>query len=57
MAKVTFDASMRVVALIGDDAFLSPYYTRQLIDALEEVHGEIDRFDFDGDTASPADVL
>ncbi|MBT5584570.1 MAG: hypothetical protein HOJ54_11275, partial [Phycisphaerae bacterium] len=57
MAKVTFDASMRVVALIGDDAFLSPYYTRQLIDALEEAHGEIDRFDFDGDTASPADVL
>ncbi|MBP27543.1 MAG: hypothetical protein CMJ63_04925, partial [Planctomycetaceae bacterium] len=57
MAKVSFDASMRVVALIGDDAFLSPYYTRQLIDALEQAHGEIERFDFDGDAASPADVL
>jgi DNA polymerase III delta subunit len=57
MAKVSFDASLRVVALIGDDAFLSPYYTRQLIDALEKVHGEIERFDFDGDSASPADVL
>jgi DNA polymerase III delta subunit len=57
MAKVSFDASMRVVALIGDDAFLSPYYTRQLIEALEQAHGEIDRFDFDGDSATPADVL
>lgn len=57
MAAPRFNASMRVVALIGDDAFLIPYYTRQLIAALEGAHGEIERFDFDGDSASPAEVL
>lgn len=57
MAAPTFDAGMRIVALIGDDAFLIPYYTKQLIAALEGAHGEIERFEFDGDTVSPADVL
>ncbi|MCH2140283.1 MAG: hypothetical protein MK100_04525, partial [Phycisphaerales bacterium] len=57
MAAPTFDAGMRIVALIGDDAFLVPYYTKQLIAALEGAHGEIERFEFDGDTVSPADVL
>ena len=57
MAAPKFDASMRVITLVGDDAFLVPYYTRQIVSTLEEVHGEIERFDFDGDTASPAEIL
>lgn len=57
MAAPRFNASMRVVALVGDDAFLIPYYTRQLVAALEGAYGEIERFDFDGDSTSPADVL
>ncbi len=57
MAAPKFNAGMRVVILIGDDAFQVPYYTRQLVDVLEEAHGEIERFDFDGDAATPAEVL
>ena len=57
MAAPKFNAGMRVIALIGDDAFLVPYYTRQLVDALETVHGEIERFDFNGDNTSPAEIL
>ena len=57
MAKAVFDASMRVIVLAGRDDFLVPYYTRQMIEVLEEAFGEIDRFDFEGDSASAADVL
>jgi len=57
MAGPTFHADMRVVALVGDDSFLLPYYTRQLIAALEGAYGDIERFEFDGESASPADVL
>ena len=57
MAAPKFNAGMRVIALIGDDAFLVPYYTRQLVDALETAHGEIERFDFNGDSTSPAEIL
>ncbi len=57
MAKPVFDASMRIVVLAGRDDFLVPYCTRQLIEVLEAAHGEVDRFEFNGDSASAADVL
>jgi len=55
--KVELDASMRVVALISEDAFLLDYHTRQLAEALIEKHGEIQRFVFDGSTTQPVAVL
>lgn len=57
MAKAVFDASMRVIVLAGRDDFLVPYYTKQLLGVLEEAYGEVDRFDFEGDSAAAADVL
>ena len=57
MGSPKFTAEMRVVVLVGDDAFQVPYYTRQLVEILEDAHGDIERFEFDGDAASPAEVL
>ena len=55
MASVT--AHMPIVVLAGQDDYLVPHWTKRLIDALEAEHGEIERFDFDGDRVAPADVL
>jgi len=48
---------MRIVILRGPDQFSRDLYTRLLMEALEQVHGEIDQFAFDGTTAAPATVL
>lgn len=56
-APPRFDASMRVVVLRGKDAFLVQEYTRRFIATIEEAHGVVERFEFDGDSVQPADVL
>ena len=48
---------MRVVVLRGKDAFLVQEYTRRFIATIEEAHGTVERFEFDGDTVQPAEVL
>lgn len=55
MASVT--ANMPIVVLAGNDDYLVPHWTKRLMEALEAEHGEIERFDFDGDRVAPADVL
>lgn len=51
------DASMRVVVLRGKDIFLRTERLRQFAGLLRERFGEVDRFSFDGATASLAEVL
>ncbi|MCH2137133.1 MAG: DNA polymerase III subunit delta [Phycisphaerales bacterium] len=53
----TLKADMPVVVLAGQDDYLVPHWTRRLVEVLEEAHGEIERFDFDGERTSAADVL
>lgn len=55
--KPTVSADMPIVVLAGRDDYLVPHWTRRLFDVLEAKHGEIDRFDFDGERTTPADVL
>ncbi len=50
-------ASMRVIVLYGKDTLVISDATRRLIEVLEAVHGEIERFDFDGEKAGLSDVL
>ena len=57
MAAEVFNDTMRIVALVGRDDFLVPYFTRPLLEVLAAAHGEIERFDFDGDRVAVADVL
>jgi DNA polymerase III subunit delta len=56
-AKFTVDPSMRVIVLYGQDPFQITEFTRQAIEVFEKEHGEIERFDFDGEEAELADVL
>ena len=56
-SPTTLDASMRVVILRGPDRYLLQQYTARLVEALEAEHGEIDRFDFEGDRVEVAQVL
>jgi len=48
---------MRIVVLHGKDSFLRVERTRQLVESLRTAHGSIDRFEFDGATATLATVL
>jgi DNA polymerase-3 subunit delta len=48
---------MRIVVLTGKDSFLRVERSHQLQKALEERHGSVDRFDFDGASASLSAVL
>ena len=50
-------ASMRVVVLYGKETFFIRDATRRLVEVLEAVHGEIERFDLDGVEAQLSDVL
>ena len=50
-------ASMRVVVLYGKETFFIRDATRRLVEVLEAVHGEIERFDLDGAEAQLSDVL
>ena len=52
-----FDASMRIVVLHGKELLLIHEGSQRLATALRDVHGEIEQFSFDGDSASLADVL
>lgn len=51
------DASKRVVVLHGKEQFLLAANTRQLAAALVEKHGEIGRFEYDGESVLAAAVL
>ncbi|MEX0654987.1 MAG: DNA polymerase III subunit delta [Phycisphaeraceae bacterium] len=51
------DASMRIVVLHGPDDMVKRTRLNELRDALEQAHGELETFDFDGKTAPLADVL
>lgn len=48
---------MRIVVLTGKDSYLRVERTRQLIQALEEAHGGVDRFELDGANAPLSAVL
>jgi DNA polymerase III delta subunit len=56
-AKPSFNASMRLVVLSGDDTFLMPRYTQELTQTLQEAYGDVEAFSFDGATTEPAPVL
>ncbi len=56
-SKLQINADMPIVVLAGRDDYLVPHWTKRLEDALTEAHGEIERFDFDGQRASAAEVL
>ncbi len=51
------DASHRIVVLHGKESFLLAHHTQQLAHVLEESHGGLDRFSFDGNTVDLADIL
>ncbi|HWB21047.1 MAG TPA: DNA polymerase III subunit delta [Phycisphaerales bacterium] len=55
--SVTIDATMRIVALVGEDAYLLGYHSRKLAELLRAKYGEIQEFHFDGTSASLAEVL
>jgi DNA polymerase-3 subunit delta len=48
---------MRIVLLHGRDRYLMRERSRQLAHALEEVHGTLQRFEFDGDSTDLATLL
>ncbi|MCA9286448.1 MAG: DNA polymerase III subunit delta [Phycisphaerales bacterium] len=54
---VKLDASLRVVVLRGKDIYLRTERLRQFADQLRERYGDIERFSFDGTSASLAEVL
>ena len=43
--------------LVGSDSFLRSHHTAEVAQVLESVHGEIDRFEFDGEVDTAGDVL
>lgn len=51
------NADDRIVVLIGKELFLRSQYTSMLKAALESAHGEIEVFQFSGESAEPAMVL
>lgn len=52
-----FDASMRVVLLHGKESFLKEEATAELGSVLSESFGDYEQFNFEGSSASLADVL
>ena len=55
--KFQFDGPEPCVVLVCRDTYLKNHYTTSVVETLESLHGEIDRFDFDGDTAQAGEVL
>lgn len=47
----------RMVVLAGSEVFLRELHTKTLREELIKIHGEVDLVRFDGDSASPAEVL
>ncbi len=56
-ASRTPTADDRIVVLAGKELFLRSQYTGMLRGALEQVHSEIDTFQFEGDSVEIASVL
>lgn len=50
-------ADARIVVLAGSEEFLRELHTNTLREELAKVHGEVDLIRFDGESASPAEVL
>ncbi len=48
---------MRIIVLHGKDPYLVTARTREVIALLKQEHGDIEQFEYDGETADPADVL
>ena len=48
---------MRIIGLVGAEAYLRQEYTRQVEGVLEQHFGAVDRFNFDGKTLRLADLL
>jgi DNA polymerase-3 subunit delta len=53
----SLDASTRICVIYGSEPMLKQQHLQQLRDALTEAHGEIQTFDFDGESAALSDVL
>jgi DNA polymerase-3 subunit delta len=51
------DAFHRIVILRGPDSYLRAAHSKRLVEVLEEKHGEIEQFVYDGATAEPAEIL
>jgi len=51
------NADDRIVVLVGKELFLRSQYTSMLRASLEEVHGEIETFKFEGESGDPAAIL
>jgi DNA polymerase III subunit delta len=56
-ANLDFDPSMRVILIYGKDSLQITETTRRVIETFQKHHGEVERFDYDGETAQLADVL
>ena len=50
-------AGMPIVVLHGPETFLIEEYTRRLVTELQQAHGEIEQFNFDGASCTLAMVL
>ncbi len=56
-AKPQITADTRILALHGDEAAIQKEHLDALRAALKKVHGDVDTYDFDGKTATLADVF
>ena len=56
-AKVELTADTRILALHGDEAAIQKEHLDALRAALKKAHGDVDTYDFDGKTATLADVF
>ncbi len=56
-AARTPSAEHRIVVLVGKEVFLKTQYTNMLKDSLESAHGEIELFQFAGESTDIAQVL
>ena len=53
----SFEGTEKCVVMVCRDSFLRSHYTSSIVETLESIHGDIDRFEFDGEADSPGDVL
>ncbi|GAB4192212.1 MAG: hypothetical protein Kow00105_06290 [Phycisphaeraceae bacterium] len=56
-ASPTFDGNVRLCVLSGPEYWLRQQYLQSLKQALEQAHGEVEVFTYDGETASLSDIL
>ena len=43
--------------LVCKDSFLRSHHTNEVVEKLESLHGEIDRFEYDGEVTPPGEIL